>query len=602
MSELTTQKLLLTMACVLGVVLVLISLGRHKNGGFERSSYPPKSISAGKPAEIQPPAPSPRQTPSAKKQAWYSTPTPTQPNRQAKYATRQLPKRASSRTNPTVVENYFDSTPLQSKKPSHRNPSPQITQHPLAQRYAQKNPQRNPTPQIKNQTWPTFQAEKTNPFINDGYVQQAAATTPVSNGVSSVRRADFESLAPKPDISTRRQHNHSGASRLSLNQGITTTRQEIASYPVTAEPSVSSSKSALTLEHEPVESTPIRIDKRVRKANWAEIEPATIPDIKTIHRPLLQQLNLPKQRPTPQVEEKAREQVQYGQSLARRQAFFASREELIRALLLITSSYRTEGSSNAYPQCLARALVALDEISDLMNMGDTNSPQLQQTLFSHQTRILTPQDIQSITPMQAIGAYSSFAQAQIEKAIGTSAAGSEALHALGRLESIVPETSLSQARTKQTKTLVLYRAAINIDPSNTTCANDLGVLLYKIGRLQEAEHALKTSLGSAQTPLTWNNLASVHNQLAATASTNEERNRQLSLASSAAQQAERFTDAALNDQPSDGQWATATEFQDNAAFPNVVLQNASPRPASTSTPQPGASNSAKLKQKLKEWF
>ena len=594
MSELTTQKLLLAMTCVLGVALVLIGFDRHKTSRFERSNYRSK-ISASKPAETLPPAPSPPQA--LLNQAWHSTPPLTQPNRPEKYTAGQLPERAISRTNQTVVENYFDSTPLNSS-----NSSRPAAQHPLAKRYAQKNQQRNPTLPTSNQTWPTWPTQKTNQYVNDGYVKQAVATTPASNSVSDVRLADFESQPPKPDFSARQQPNHGGASRLSVNRGITAAPQKIASYPVTSEPSVSPSKSLRGSETVPVDSTPIQIDKRVRKANWAEIEVEPALDIKTAHRPLLQQLNLPKQRATPQVEAKARELVRYGQSLARRQAFFASREELIRALLLIASSYRTEASAHAYPESLAQALVALDEASDLINFrSDTSSPQLQQKLLSHQTRILTPQDIQTITPMEAIGIYCSFAQAQIEQAIGTSAAGSEALHALGRLESIVPEANVNHARSKQTKTLVFYRAAININSSNTICANDLGVFLYKMGRLQEAEHALKTSLESAQTRLTWNNLSSVHNQLAATASTNDERNRQLSLANSAAQQAERFTNAALNDQPSDDQWTDATEFQNNAAFPNVVIQNAANRPAS-STPQPGVRNSAKLKQKLKEWF
>ena len=587
------------MACVLGVTLVLISFGRHQNAGFERSSYRPNSISTGKPVETQPPAPSPRQALSAKDQAWHSTPPPTQPNRQTKYSTRQLPERTSSKTSQTIVKNYFDSTPLETKKPSHRSPSQQIAQHPLAQRYAQNHPQHNPTTQTKNQNWPT---QKKNQFVNNGYVKQAVATIPASASVSNIRRTDFESQPPQPDLSTRQQHNHGGASRLSAAQAIVAAPQKIASSPATTKPPVSPSKALEEAETVPAKSTPIQTDKQVRKANWAEIEMAPALDVKTAHRPLLQQLNLPQQRATPQVEAKAREQVRYGQSLARRQAFFASREELIRALLLIASSYRTESGAHAYPRSLTQALVALDEVSELMSFtSDTNSPQLQQTLLSHQTQLLAPQDIQTITPMKAIGIYSSFAQAQIEQAIGMSAAGSEALHALGRLESIVPETNLNHARAKQTKTLVFYRAAININPSNTICANDLGVFLYKMGRLQEAEHALKTSLKSAQTRLTWNNLSSVHNQLAATASTNDERNRQLSLANSAAQQAERFTNAALNDQPSDDQWTTATEFQNNAAFPNVVIQNAANRPAS-STPQPGVSNSAKLKQKLKEWF
>ena len=309
------------MTCVLGVALVLISFGRHKTSRLERSNYR-STISASKPVETLPPAPSPRQALS--NQAWHSTPTPTQPNRPEKYTAGQLPKRALSRTNQTVVENYFDSTPLNSS-----NSSRPAAQHPLAKRYAQKNQQRNPTLPTSNQTWPTWPTQKTNQYVNDGYIKQAVATIPASNSASDVHRADFESQSPKPDFSTRQQHNHGGASRLSVNRGIAAAPQKIASYPVTSEPSVSPSKSVLTLENEPVDSTPIRTDKRVRKANWAEIEVAPTLDISTAHRPLLLQLNLPKQNATPQVEAKARELVRYGQSLARRQAFFASRDCLL---------------------------------------------------------------------------------------------------------------------------------------------------------------------------------------------------------------------------------------------------------------------------------
>jgi len=599
MSELTTQKLLLATTCVFGVALVLISFGRYKNAGFERSNYQPNSISAGKPVEPLPSAPV-RSATNQDNQFWQTPLPPLQPNRQAEYAAKQLPERVLPEATPAVVQNYFDSSPLESSKRSHP-----VAQHPLAQRYAQQNQQSKQTLPTKNQTWPT---EDRNQVVGNSYLQQATAT----NDVTDVRRADFESSIPKPDFSTQQQHDRGGAAQLPTNRGIVAqiekqprktkaAPQAIATKPATTEPSASSTKSVLDSEASVVESTPVRIDKRVRKVNWAEIEAASAPDVKTTHRPV-QRLNLVKQRATPQVEAKAREQVRYGQSLARRRAFFASREELIRALLLIASSYRTEAGPHAYPERLAQALVAMDEASGLMKFTqDVNSPLLQQTLFSHQTQILSPEDIQNITPMRAIGAYSSFAQAQIEQAIGMSAAGSEALHALGRLESISPETNVIQARVNQTKTLVFYRAAINIDPANTICANDLGVLLYKMGRLQEAEHALKASLESAQTQLTWKNLSLVHSQLAATARNNDERNRQLSLANSAAQQAERFASVATSDQSSDGQWATATEFQNNAAFPNAVLQNASNRPA-VSTPQPGVSNSAKLKQKLKEWF
>ena len=611
MSELTTQKLLLAMTCVFGVVLVLISFGRQKNIGFERSTYRPNSSAAGNSMPVLPSEPAPRQarsTTNLDHRAWHSTPHSTQLNRQTKYAAGQPPVRASSKPHSAVVENYFDSSPLESSQPSR-----QVAKHPFAQRYAQQSQQRKQALTPKSQTWPAWPTQDSNPSADKGHVQQAVATIPVSNHISNVRPANFESPTPQPDASTSPQHNRSGALRLPANRKISahpenqvskaqTASKETASKPV-AQPSENSPKSLQEQETKalPVDTAPVRIDKQVRKANWAEIDVAPTPDVRTA-RPPLQQISLPKQRATPQIEAKAHEQVRYGQSLARRKAFFAAREELIRTLLLIASSYRTEAGPHAYPERFAQALVALDEAGSLMNFtSDTNSAVLQRTLLSHQTRLLSPQDIQTVTPMKAIGIYSSFAQSQIEQAIGMSVAGSEALHALGKLESIVPETNLNQARTNQAKTLVFYRAAININPSNTICANDLGVLLYEMGRLQEAEYALKASLNSTQTQVTWNNLALVHRQLAANASTNDERNRQLSLANSAGQQAERHANAASNDSSSDGQWATATEFQNNAAFPNVVLQKATNRPAS-STPQTGVSNSAKLKQKLKEWF
>ena len=345
-------------------------------------------------------------------------------------------------------------------------------------------------------------------------------------------------------------------------------------------------------------SSVVRIDKRVRKANWAEIEMAPTVEPSIGFSPLQQPVLSPR-RASPQVEARALEQIRYGQSLTRRRSFFAAREEFIRALLLIASSYNAESNSSAHPERLAQALIAIDEASDFatFSSGTNRSTLLQQKILSHKSRLLAPQEIATITPARAINVYSNFAQSQIEQAIGFSAAGSEALHALGKLESIAPD----QGRTSQTKTLVFFRAAININPSNTVCANDLGVLLYDMGHLQESETALKASLGSTQSQVGWNNLASVHRQRAASATSAEQRNYQLWLADSAAQQAQKFASDPEIDRLSSSQWATASEFQNNAAFPNVVVQNAPSRTAEN-TPSQAISKAAALKQKLKDWF
>ena len=131
----------------------------------------------------------------------------------------------------------------------------------------------------------------------------------------------------------------------------------------------------------------------------------------------------------------AREQIQYGQSLARRRAYFAAREEFIRALLLVASSYNSESNSTAHPERLAQGLIAIDELGDFENASGSLT---QQKILTHKSRLIAPQDLATVSSMQALGLYGNFAQSQIQQAIGSSAAGSEALHALGKLESMVP--------------------------------------------------------------------------------------------------------------------------------------------------------------------
>lgn len=334
--------------------------------------------------------------------------------------------------------------------------------------------------------------------------------------------------------------------------------------------------------------TPARINE-ARKANWSEIEMAPTAAPSNSNR-VQQRPVLKRQRANPQVENRALEHVRYGQSLTRRRSYYAAREEFVRALLLVSSSYNREVNSAIYPERLALALTAIDEAGDFQ-LGN------QQKLLSHTSGLIAPQDIATVPPMNAVGLYSSFAQSQIEQAIGYSAAGSEALHALGKLESIAPE-STGNGRTRQTRTLVFFRAAVNVNPSNSVCANDLGVLLFDMGRLQDAENALKMSVGSSPSQMAWNNLAAVHGQRAASSPPGKERDHQLWLSSVATKEAQAFVGNSQNIRSANGEWATATEFRDNAAFPDTVMENVSGGIENISA-QPAA---ASLMQKVKGWF
>lgn len=341
-----------------------------------------------------------------------------------------------------------------------------------------------------------------------------------------------------------------------------------------------------------------RIDKQVRKANWAEIEidprPASASVVGALSQPVLE-----KRQVNPKVEIRAREHIQYGESLARRRAFHAAKEEFILALVMIANSHNRADQSGSHQNRFFQALTALDELNDLVLLRSERDGEglLELKIRSHKTQLIAPENIANTSPTQAIDLYCSFAQSQIEQAIGFSVAGSEALHALGKLESSVPEAGTNRVGIGQTRGLVLYRAAMGVNPGNAVCSNDLGVLLFEMGGLRAAQEAFRTSLGRSQSQLGWANLARVHQDLASSATTNEERERQNWLATLAVREAQN-----LSGNPGStgarAQWATVGEFQNNAAIPEASWQPNSQSPVEkpAATSRVGA-----LLQKVREW-
>jgi len=562
MSEASTQKLLVAVTCALGMAIVLIGYSRQRGRSFERLPIVSSPVAATRPTPptIRPNWPTTNQRALSKASPssapWQSMPMTERamnanPGAHASFYEKQ-----------NSIKDYFtQSAALE---------SPTTTRHPAAQKLAQRNHQlqqrpRRAAPQPTNQ--PTLQSWPATQFHDFGNVEQTTATSPIPTQNSSAGHTVAELPTPEPDSFTiYNQFAHDEASPPAVrvlktppvsqrNQIKTAEHEEVASPLPRQLPEAEPRDIAAKLPAP--ELSPARFDRRVRKANWTEIEPLPKVELMNNFRPL-EQPTLLGRHSNPQVEARAREQIKYGQSLARRRAYFAAREEFTRALLLIASSYNAASNSTAHPERLAQGLIAIDELGDFTR---NNGPLLQQKILAHKSRLLTPPDIAAIQPMQAIGLYSHFAQSQIGQAI---------------------------------------------NPANTVCINDLGVLLFNMGRLEESESTLLAALGSSQSQLSWNNLALVHSQRAANANSQEERSRQLSLAKQAAQQAEKFASHADNSQPNSNglnstQWSTPNEFQNNAAFPNVAIQHSGNRGPET-TSKPGPSRSATLKQKMKDWF
>ena len=318
----------------------------------------------------------------------------------------------------------------------------------------------------------------------------------------------------------------------------------------------------------------------------------------SVQQPVLQRLQV-----NPQVEARAREHIEYGESLARRNSYLAAREEFTLALLLIARSHKAQYDPDAYSNRLSQGLTALDEAADLVgpNHGLSQQGMLQQKVLSHKTKLIAPNEIGNISRTKVLDRYCGFAQSQIEVAIGHSAAGSTALHTLGKIET---RSSINNRRgdwTGQARALVFFRAAMSCNPANAVCANDLGVLLNDMGRLKEAEQVLKVSLTSSPTRSAWANLSAVHSQLALNAKVVQERDRQMHLAKLAAMRAEESGYSVTANGGAGEQWASMREFHNNAAFPSVTTQVV-PRSGQQTSNQRDASTAKTLMQKVKGWY
>jgi Flp pilus assembly protein TadD len=112
--------------------------------------------------------------------------------------------------------------------------------------------------------------------------------------------------------------------------------------------------------------------------------------------------------------------------------------------------------------------------------------------------------------------YGTFAQEQLARAVGREPLGSLALYALGKLEATLAEDPAAAAAEGRSRALIYQQAALLADPTNPLAANELGVLLARAGRLEEARDWLRHSALSLRAASAWHNLAVVHGQLGET--------------------------------------------------------------------------------------
>jgi len=211
----------------------------------------------------------------------------------------------------------------------------------------------------------------------------------------------------------------------------------------------------------------------------------------------------------------ADESIRKGFALYARGATYSARAEFMAALRTIAQGLDNQETTSRHSQALIAGLRTIREIEDFYGRGDRIEPALPLAVIiaSHQTPVLKDAPADGLLPSAAINAYQRFAQMQLTEALGTEALGSMGLFAVGKVQAGYEKIASSENALNSLRAATYFRAALLVEPNNFLAANDLGVLLAKQGRFEEACEIFQTSVAVAPQPVTWENLAMVHQKL-----------------------------------------------------------------------------------------
>ncbi|QEG24733.1 tetratricopeptide repeat protein [Mariniblastus fucicola] len=210
--------------------------------------------------------------------------------------------------------------------------------------------------------------------------------------------------------------------------------------------------------------------------------------------------------------QKAVHRIEYGKSLARRNATEAAGQEFLGALRVLAESNDMATGGNAHVRTLRRGLVAVKEAADF-KVEDSQSQivlNVGNIVESHETQIIGYDEAQTMTASAATRRYLEYAGHQLGTCGGQNPVAAEALYCLGKMKTIMSQSNPDPESSELYEAIIFHHASLTADPRNHRSANELGVLLARNGQLEAAETYLKNSLKIQQTAQAWANLAKVH--------------------------------------------------------------------------------------------
>jgi hypothetical protein len=207
-------------------------------------------------------------------------------------------------------------------------------------------------------------------------------------------------------------------------------------------------------------------------------------------------------------------QIRHGFELASRGAMFAARAEFVAGLRLVAQGLDAEERTTVHSRALSDGLTALREAQDFIPTGTKLEADLDLAtiIASHRTPVLK-NHAPDLRAADALKVYFTYAQGQLAAAAGHEVAGSIALCALGKLHAGLAQQKSQDIPAAEPKAVTLFQAALLACPQNHMAANELGVLLARCGRPDDARRMLEYGAATFRSSVGLENLAAVYQQL-----------------------------------------------------------------------------------------
>jgi tetratricopeptide (TPR) repeat protein len=217
----------------------------------------------------------------------------------------------------------------------------------------------------------------------------------------------------------------------------------------------------------------------------------------------------------PAAAEQAAQLVRRASTRASRGAIYSARQELETSLSTLSQALDAHYATTAFSQCLRESWLAMDEAKDFSPDPTAQRMTLDVplTVSRHRSHVLSAEDAKSLSPIDAARKYYAYAQEHLVASLGGSPIGAHALFGMGKLYMGMCESDSDAERVYGPRSMMMHQSALLIDGSHYLAANELGVLLARFGRLREAREVFGHSLAIGALPVTWKNLADVHDRL-----------------------------------------------------------------------------------------